>query len=37
MKTKRDSTFQVEKEKICKTGRPKKDKTPDYLENLKIS
>ena len=36
MKTKRDSTFQVEKPKNHKTGRPKKEKTPSYLEDLKI-
>ena len=36
MKTKRDFTFQVEKPKICKTGRPKVDKTSEYLEDQKI-
>ena len=35
MKTKRDSTFQVEKPKKHKSGRPKVEKTPQYLENLK--
>ena len=36
MKTKRDPTFQVEKPKIRKIGRPKKEKTSEYLESLKI-
>ena len=35
MKTKRDSTFQVEKPKNQKNGRPKVERTPEYLEDLK--